>query len=45
MKGSEYDGDDDYEEYEKDEYTCAVRKLIYPQRYSDENQQRHKLSH
>ena len=36
------DGDDDYEEYEQEEYTCVVRKLMLSPKCSDETQ-RHKL--
>ena len=34
--------DDDYEEYEQEEYTCVVRKLMLSPKCSDETQ-RHKL--
>ena len=36
------DRDDDYDEYEQEEYTCVVRKLILSLKYSEETQ-RHKL--
>ena len=38
------DGDDDYVEYEQEEYTCVVRKLMLSLKYDDETQ-RHKLFH
>ena len=38
----EPDGDDDYEEYEQEEYTCVVRKLMLSPKCGDETQ-RHKL--
>ena len=38
----EPDGDDDYEEYEQEEYTCVVRKLMLSPKGGDETQ-RHKL--
>ena len=38
------DGNDDYEEYEKEEYTCVVRKLMLSTTCSNEAQ-RHKLFH
>ena len=31
------DGDDDYEEYEQEEYTCVVRKLMLYLKCGDEN--------
>ena len=30
------DGDDDYKEYELEEYTCVVRKLMLSPKYCDE---------
>ena len=36
------DRDDDYEEYEQEEYTCVVRKLMLSSKCSDETQH-HKL--
>ena len=38
----ELDGDDDYEEYEQEEYTCVVRKLMLSPKCGDETQ-RHNL--
>ena len=38
----ELDGDDDYEEYEQEEYTCVVRKLMLSPKCDDETQ-RHQL--
>ena len=37
-------GDDDYEEYKQEEYTCVVRKLMLSLKCGDETQ-RHKLIH
>ena len=37
-------GDDDYEEYEQEEYTCVVRKIMFSPNCSGETQ-RHKLFH
>ena len=36
------DGDDDYEEYEQEEYTCVVRKLMLSPKCGDETKW-HKL--
>ena len=36
------DGDGDFEEYEQEEYTCVIRKLVLSSKYGDETQ-RHKL--
>ena len=34
----ESDGDDDYEEYKQEEYTCVVRKLMLSSECGDETQ-------
>ena len=38
------DGDDDYEEYDQEEYTCVVRKIMFSPNCSGETQ-RHKHFH
>ena len=35
------DGDGDYEEYDKEEYTCIVRKLMLSPKCNDETQRHH----
>ena len=37
-KNSNPDGDDDYEEYEQEEYTCVVKKLMLSLKCGDETQ-------
>ena len=34
-----HDGDDDYEEYEQEEYTCVVSKLVLSSKCGNETQQ------